>query len=306
MEIREKKIYKVTLIGTAVNVLLVALKFFAGIVGKSSAMIADAVHSLSDFLSDVVVLILIKIAGKPRDESHDYGHGKFETLATLIIGLMLAAAGIGLMINGIEDVVRNLRGEVLPRPGMIALIIAIVSIISKEILYQYTLRVGRNVGSQAVIANAWHHRSDAISSIGTLIGIAGAMFFGEKWRILDPAAAIVVSILIIKSAYDLVKPSINELLEASLPADQEAEILKLVTSISGINEVHNLRTRRIGNGIAVDLHAVMDGSQSLSDAHTKATKAEKAIKAQFGDNSIINIHMEPASDSSKPNKNGNS
>lgn len=299
MEIREKKIYKVTLAGTAVNVLLVGLKFFGGVVGKSSAMIADAVHSLSDFLSDVIVLIFIKIAGKPRDKSHSYGHGKFETLATLIIGVLLGAAGIGLMVNGVEDVVRSLNGEQLPRPGMIALIIAAVSIISKEWLYHYTVRVGKSVGSQAVIANAWHHRSDAISSIGTLIGIAGAMFFGERWRILDPAAAIIVSALIIKSAYDIIKPAINELLEASLPQEQEKEIHQLVKSIPGIINVHNLRTRRIGNGIAVDLHAKMDGDQSLSEAHAKATAAEKAIKSKFGDNSIINIHMEPCKASAK-------
>lgn len=299
MEIREKKIYKVTLAGTAVNVLLVGLKFFGGVVGKSSAMIADAVHSLSDFLSDVIVLIFIKIAGKPRDKSHSYGHGKFETLATLIIGVLLGVAGVGLMVNGVEDVVRSLNGEQLPRPGMIALIIAAVSIISKEWLYHYTVRVGKSVGSQAVIANAWHHRSDAISSIGTLIGIAGAMFFGERWRILDPAAAIIVSALIIKSAYDIIKPAINELLEASLPQEQEKEIHQLVKSIPGIINVHNLRTRRIGNGIAVDLHAKMDGDQSLSDAHAKATAAEKAIKSKFGDNSIINIHMEPCKASAK-------
>lgn len=214
MDIREKKIYKVTLTGTAVNVVLVVLKFFAGIVGRSSAMVADAVHSLSDFLSDLVILIFIKIAGKPRDKGHSYGHGKYETLATLIIGVLLGAAGIGLAVNGVEDVIRSLHGEALPRPGMIALVIAVISIISKEWLYHYTVRVGRNVNSQAVIANAWHHRSDAISSFGTMVGIAGAMFFGERWRILDPAAAIIVSILIIKSAYDIIKPSISELLEA--------------------------------------------------------------------------------------------
>lgn len=295
MEIREKKIYQVTLVGTAVNVVLVLLKFFAGIIGRSSAMVADAVHSLSDFLSDIIVLIFIKIAGKPRDESHSYGHGKFETLATLIIGVFLGVAGLGLMINGIESVIRSLKGEQLPRPEMIALVIAVVSIVSKEILYHYTVRVGKSVGSQAVIANAWHHRSDAISSVGTLAGIAGAMFLGERWRILDPIAAIIVSLLIIKSAYDIIKPTINELLEASLPQDEEKKILSLVTAIPGIINVHNLRTRRIGNGIAVDLHAKMDGNQSLSDAHAKATAAENAIKSEFGKNSIINIHMEPYS-----------
>ncbi|MDE6239270.1 MAG: cation diffusion facilitator family transporter, partial [Muribaculaceae bacterium] len=152
---------------------------------------------------------------------------------------------------------------------------------------------GREVNSQAVIANAWHHRSDAISSIGTFLGIAGAMFLGEDWRILDPAAAIVVSLFIIKSGYDIMKPSIDELLEASLPEEQEAEITRIVTAIPGIKNIHNLRTRRIGNEIAVDLHAKMDGNLSLSAAHAIATLAEKAIKQRFGENSFINIHMEP-------------
>ncbi len=293
MEEREKKIYKVTLTGSAVNAALIVLKFIAGFLGRSSAMVADAVHSLSDFASDVIVLVFVRIAGKPKDKGHDYGHGKFETLATGIIGLLLIAAGIGLMINGIETVVKSLHGESLERPTMLALIAALVSIASKEWLYHYTLRVGKATNSQAVIANAWHHRSDSISSFGTLIGIAGAMFLGDKWRILDPIAAIVVSLFIIKSGYDIFKPSIDELLEASLPEEQEKEIEELVLGVPGIEFVHNLRTRRIGNNIAVDLHAKMDGDMSLSEAHDKATEAEQAIKSKFGTNSIINIHMEP-------------
>lgn len=303
--LREKEIYKVTLIGSAVNAVLIVLKFIAGFVGRSSAMVADAVHSLSDFISDVIVLIFVKIAGKPKDKGHDYGHGKYETLATVIIGILLIIAGIGLMINGIEAVVRSLHGEELERPTMLALIVAGVSILSKEWLYRYTIKAGKKLDSQAVVANAWHHRSDAVSSLGTLIGIAGAMFLGDRWRILDPIAAIVVSILIIKSGYDIVKPCISELLEASLPEDKEKEIENLVMSVPGIKFVHNLRTRRIGNGIAVDLHAKMDGDLSLSEAHEKASAAEKAIRHVFGKNTIINIHMEPSSESDKCNKDDN-
>lgn len=298
MNSREKEIYAVTLTGSAVNAVLILLKFIAGFVGRSSAMVADAVHSLSDFISDIIVLVFVKIAGKPKDKGHDYGHGKYETLATMIIGILLVIVGIGLMINGIEAVVRSIGGEALPRPTMLALVIAVVSIISKEWLYRYTLKTGKKVGSQAVEANAWHHRSDAVSSLGTLVGIAGAMFFGVGWRILDPIAAIVVSVFIIKSGYDIVKPCISELLEASLPEDKEKKIISLVTGIPGIEYVHNLRTRRIGNGIAVDLHAKMNGNLSLSEAHEKATAAENAIRSAFGANSIINIHMEPCQ--SKP------
>lgn len=297
MKTREKNIYAVTLKGSAINAVLIVLKFIAGFIGRSSAMVADAVHSLSDFISDIIVLIFIKIAGKSKDKGHDYGHGKFETLATMIIGILLVFAGIGLMINGIETVMRSINGESLPRPTILALVIAVISILSKEWLYRYTIRIGKKLDSQAVIANAWHHRSDAVSSLGTFIGIAGAIFLGDKWRILDPIAAIVVSVLIIKSGYDIVKPCVNELLEASLPEVQEKEITNLVMSVPGIVYIHNLRTRRIGNEIAVDLHAKMDGRLTLLDAHEKATAAENAIKSVFGDNSIINIHMEPAYDS---------
>lgn len=290
-----------TLTGSAVNAVLIVLKFIAGFVGRSSAMVADAVHSLSDFISDVVVLIFVKISGKPKDKGHDYGHGKFETLATVIIGILLIGAGIGLMINGIEAVIRSLNGASLERPTMLALIVAVASILSKEWLYRYTLRTGNKINSQAVVANAWHHRSDAVSSLGTLIGIAGAMFLGDRWRILDPIAAIVVSVLIIKSGYDIVKPCISELLEASLPEDNEKKIISLVTSVPGILAVHNLRTRRIGNGIAVDLHAKMDGNLTLTEAHEKATAAENAIKRTFGSNAIINIHMEPVNDKNRKN-----
>ena len=293
MDAREKRIYRVTLTGTAVNAVLIVLKFIAGIFGKSSAMVADAVHSLSDFVTDVIVLIFVKIAGRPRDKTHDYGHGKFETFATMVIGLILALAGIGLMINGIEHVIKSFHGEVLPQPTMLALVIAVVSIVSKEWLYRYTAKAGREVNSQAVVANAWHHRSDAISSVGTLIGVAGAMYLGDRWRILDPIAAIVVSLFIIKSGYDIMKPSVSELLESSLPEEQEKDILTRVLTVPGIDQVHNLRTRRIGNTIAVDLHAKMDGRITLCEAHAMATEAEDAIKSRYGKDAIVTIHMEP-------------
>lgn len=294
MKTREKEIYTVTLTGSAVNAVLILMKFIAGFAGRSSAMIADAVHSLSDFISDVIVLVFVKIAGKPKDKGHDYGHGKFETLATMIIGVLLVFAGIGIMVNGTKAVMRSIDGEALQRPTMLALAVAVVSIISKEWLYHYTIKTGKRLGSQAVVANAWHHRSDAFSSLGTFIGIGGAIFLGDRWSILDPIAAIIVSLFIIKSGYDIVKPCVGEMVEASLPEAQETEITDLVMSVPGIVSVHNLRTRQIGNGIAVDLHAKMDGSLTLSDAHEKATAAENAIRSVFGETFIINIHMEPA------------
>ena len=190
---REKSIYKVTWIGSLVNFLLVVFKFMAGIVGHSAAMIADAVHSLSDFATALVVLLVPRLSNKPQDNRHDYGHGQYETLATAIIGIALFAVGVGICWNGLLAIRTVWLGGTLPAPGMLAFGGALISIVSKEILYRYTIQVGRKVNSNAVIANAWHHRSDALSSIGTAIGIGGAIWMGESWRVLDPMAAVVVS-----------------------------------------------------------------------------------------------------------------
>lgn len=294
MNPREKGIYRTTLLGTAVNAILIASKFAAGAIGRSSAMTADAVHSLSDFVTDIIVLVFVKISGKPQDAGHDYGHGKFETFATMIIGLILAAAGAGLFVDGAGKVIASLRGESLPRPSVLALAVAAISILSKELLYRYTVRKGTEYESRALAANAWHHRSDAFSSIGTSAGIAGAMFLGEPWRILDPLAAIVVSLFIAKAGYDIMRPNIDELLESSLPEEHEKDICRIVRSTPGIRAIHDLRTRRIGNGIAIDFHARMDGAISLAEAHSIANEAERLLEEKYGPDTWINIHMEPA------------
>lgn len=293
MENREKTIYRVTIIGSVVNAALIVLKFVAGILGRSSALIADAVHSLTDFVTDIIVLVFVKISGKPSDAEHEYGHGKFETMATLIIGVVLAIAGVGLFIGGLEKVIASLSGEVLPEPTWLALAVAVASIVAKEILFRYTVREGKRVKSDAVIANAWHHRSDAISSLGTAVGIGGAMFFGERWRILDPLAAVLVSVFIIKAGYDIIKPAINELLEASLPKPETDEISALIRSVDGVKDFHHLRTRKIGSEIAIDVHVKMDGSLSLTEAHDIASRVEKSLHDRFGSGSVITIHMEP-------------
>lgn len=290
---RTKEIYKVTLVGTLVNIALIVLKFFAGFVGRSSAMIADAVHSLSDLVTDAIVLIFVKIAGKPQDSGHGYGHGKYETFATMIIGLILIFAGLGLLVGGIRLVVESLHGKYLPRPTMVALVIAIFSILSKEILYRYTNSKGKQLNSSALIANGWHHRSDAISSLGTLVGIGGAMFLGDHWRVLDPIAAIVVSFFIIKSGFDIMRPSINELLEGSLPPEIEMAINNDVLSVEGIKSVRNLRTRRVGNCIAIDMNVEMDGDITLRKAHEIVSKAEHRLRKKYGSETMITTHMEP-------------
>ena len=291
---REKEIYKVTMIGGIANLLLVGFKFAAGIAGHSGAMLADAVHSVSDFVTDVVVLAFVGVSARPQDRSHDFGHGKFETVATLFIGLALAAAAIGIVINGAGKFAAWLQGESLPSPGKIALWGALISIAVKEAIYRYTAAKGKKLESKAVIANAWHHRSDALSSIGAAIGIAGAIFLGERWTVLDPLASIVVGAMLIKVAWDLLGPSLGELTEQSLPDETEKEILDLVQSVPGVSDPHNLRTRRIGNHIAAEVHIRLDGSMPLSEAHDKASAIERQFKERFGQEAHIIIHMEPA------------
>ena len=290
---REKQIFRTTLVGSVANLLLVVFKFIAGIVGHSAAMIADAVHSLSDFITDIIVIIFVAISGKPEDEDHDYGHGKYETLATAVIGIILFFVGVGILISGIKAIVGTLQGEPLQTPSLLALITAVISIVVKEVLYHYTVKRGKALGSSSVVANAWHHRSDALSSIGTAIGIGGAIFLGEQWRILDPIAAVIVSLFIIKVAVELFKPCIEELLERSLPAEMEQKILDIILSTPQVSSPHHLRTRRIGSYIAIEVHIRMDGQRSLSEAHQVASDIERRLKAEFGESTHIGIHMEP-------------
>lgn len=290
---REEQIAKVTLTGSVVNLLLVVLKAVAGIAGHSAAMISDAVHSLSDFVTDIVVLVFVRISAQPRDEGHDYGHGKFETMATLFIGLALAAAAIGIVVSGASKLARWMQGEDLPSPGTMALWAALISIFAKEALYQYTRIKGRKLDSKALEANAWHHRSDALSSIGAAIGIGGAILLGNRWTVLDPIASIVVGLMLVKVAWDLLGPSFGELTDSSLPKDTEAEMLEMFKGINGVQDPHNLRTRRVGNRIVAEVHIRLDGRQTLAEAHEKATEVERRFKARFGQQSHIVVHMEP-------------
>lgn len=290
---REKKIYWVTAVGSIVNILLVIFKFVAGFVGRSSAMVADAVHSLSDLLTDIIIVVFVKTASKPIDHTHEYGHGKFETLATLIIGVILILVGLGIMISGIEDCIKFFHGDRGEKPRMIALIAAVLSIVLKEGAYRYTLSQGKKINSPILIANAWHHRSDAFSSIATLVGVAGSMFLGKNGLIFDPLAAILVSFYICKTGYDVIKDSSNELLERSLPIETEKEIREIIKSVQGIEGVHNLKTRKIGNRIAIEAHTEMDGKITLEEAHRIASMAEKQLKKKYGRKTHIGLHMEP-------------
>ena len=290
---REKEIYKATLLGSVGNVALLTFKFIAGTLGHSSAMIADAVHSLSDFLTDIVVLAFVHISAKPQDESHDYGHGKFETIASFFIGLALVAAATGIIVSGATKLAAWIGGAQLEAPGYLALWAALLSIAVKEVLFRYTKRRGKELNSQAMVANAWHHRSDALSSIAASIGIGGAIILGERWTVLDPLASIVVGAMLIKVAVDLLKTSIKELTEGSLSTEMEEEITNIIESFPDVKEPHNLRTRRIGNRIAIEVHVRMDGHLPLNETHDRATAIEQKLKERFGAQTHVTIHMEP-------------
>lgn len=290
---RKSEIRRITLWGAVVNLLLTAGKLVAGALGHSAAMVADGVHSLSDLISDVVVLAFTHISAKGKDRDHSFGHGKFETLATLIISIILVIVGGKLMSEGIRSIIDIINGTVLPRPGIIALAAAAVSIVAKEILYHVTLKTGKRVQSPVVIANAWHHRSDALSSIGSLLGIGGAIILGSKWTILDPIVSCAISIAIIIVAFRMAMPSIAELLDASLPEEIENQITATASAVEGVRDLHELKTRRNGISFIIDAHMTVDPDISIVEAHNIATRVEEALRTKFGSETQISIHMEP-------------
>ncbi len=268
MENRDRQIKRITLWSVAANTLLTVCKIIAGILGRSAAMVADGIHSLSDLLSDAVVLVFTHISAKGKDRDHSFGHGKFETLATLIV-------------------------RIIPKPGYIAAAAAVISIAAKEILYRVTAKVGKEANSPAVIANAWHHRSDALSSIGSLAGISGAILLGDKWTILDPIASCIISVAIIIVGVKMAIPNLAELLEASLPEEMEEEIVRIALSVDGVNDIHDLKTRRNGISVIIDAHIVVDPQMTVTQAHEIATQAEDRIREKFGQQTQVSTHIEP-------------
>lgn len=290
---RQKETYRVTIAGSIINILLLAFKFAAGILGHSAAMIADAIHSLTDFVTDAIVLVFVRLGSKPTDRDHDYGHGKYETLASAIIGVSLLVVGMMICYSGVTKTYHAMCGEPLQQPGFIALAAAVASVVLKEWAYRFTVRVGRRCHSEAVVANAWHHRSDALSSVGTTVGIGGAIILGEKWAVLDPLTAIVVSFFIMKAAWSVLSKAVDELTDGSLPKETEDEIESIVNEDKDVSVVHNLCTRRIGNRIAIEMHVRMPGETSLYEAHRHATEIENRLKQRFGADTHISIHLEP-------------
>lgn len=293
---REKRITSVTLWGALANLLLMVAKFVAGIFGSSSAMVADAVHSLSDFVSDALVLVMVRISSKGKDKGHDYGHGKFETMAVLAISVLLAVVSVKMMVTGIEKILSVIDGGTLDKPGNMALYAAIASIAVKEILYRWTVREGRRLNSSAMIANAWHHRSDALSSVASLAGIAGAIAFGGRWVLLDPLTGCFISVFILAVSVKMAYPALAELMEASLPDDVEEEIISIVSAVESVDGIHGLKTRRSGHYVIIDAHIVVDPDMSVAKAHEITTVAETALRRRFGEETQISLHIEPYED----------
>lgn len=293
---REKTIARVTAWGALVNLALAALKLAAGLLGRSSAMVADAVHSFSDLVSDAIVLVMVRVSSKGQDKGHDFGHGKFETLATAAVAILLFFVGVRLMVGGIGKIRLVLDGGELPSPDSIALWAAVVSIAVKEALYWWTSVTGKKVNSPAMISNAWHHRSDALSSIGSALGIGGAMLLGGKWAVLDPIVGCIISIFILAVAVKMVVPALDELTEGSLPDKTEEEIERIICSVDGVENVHELKTRKNGPDIIIAAHIVVNAAMSVAVAHRLTEIAESKLREKFGQKTQISLHVEPDSD----------
>ena len=290
---RVRKASRVTWICFAVNILLIVCKLFAGIVGKSGAMIADAIHSISDLGTDIAILLGFRMVKKPPDNTHNYGHGKFETLSSTIVGAILLSVGMGILWAGGTKMIKFFQGMPLEQPGWIAFYAAIFSVLAKELLYHYSIRVGKAINSQAIIANAWHQRSDSLSSIGVMFGIGGAILLGENWRVLDPAAAIAVGLLVIKVGVEIVIKSFKELMEASVNDEMRNNIITIVKKVGGVKNPHGLKTRMLGNNIAIDIHIEVPGTLKVADGHDIASNVEKTLKKTYGDEIFVSVHVEP-------------
>ena len=287
------KLRHVTLVGFWINAALVVLKLFFGYWGHSDALVADGYHSLSDFLTDFMVLYFVGVSFRKADKDHPYGHGKFETVGSLLISVVLILVALGIGVAAIETIMNAFNGKEIPRPDVWTIVIAAVSIVSKEYCYRYTMRYARRYDSPSLKANAWHHRTDAISSIATLIGVSLSYALGDNWRILDPITSIIIAVFIGVSAVSIARPSLSELLEASLPQAELVKIRQIIRSVPGVKRVHNLRARQNGRSIIVDVNIHVDPDITIREGHAIAEDAEKCLRKAFDSNMIIYMHVEP-------------
>jgi cation diffusion facilitator family transporter len=291
--LRSARAQKITLLGMALNLLLVGAKIAAGVLARSSAVVADGFHSLSDVATDIALIVGLRFADKPPDGNHKYGHGKIETISALSVAAVLAFVGGKLLYDGIGKTMAILDGEIPPVPGWLAVGVAVVSVIVKEWLFRRTRTIGEETENRALMANAWHHRSDALSSIGVAVGVSAAIILGGKWLILDPIAAVEVSVLILGAAVSIAKDCFAELMETSLGAEVEEDIRKISLKVDGVLDPHQIRTRRIGKDIAIDMHIHVERGMSITSAHDICTEVEDSLRERFGDSTFVTVHCEP-------------
>ena len=285
---RDRYVRKVTWIGLLVNLFLSGLKFVAGFYGRSQALVADAIHSLTDTTTDIAVIAGSHYWDRPPDEDHPYGHRRLETLVSVFIGIMLAAAGAGIGWQALATL-HEKHGE---PPGWIALLAAMISIVVKEIIYRWTAAAGRRVKSPALAANAWHHRTDAISSLPVLLAVGGAMVF-PSWSFLDRVGAAVVSIFILHAAWKIVWPGISELIDVGAPKEIQKNIYTVALKNKRVKEVHKIRTRYISTSIQVDLHIVVDGEISVREGHDIADDVRDRIVEEIAEVVDVVVHVDP-------------
>jgi len=289
-------IRRITWLGAIINLFLVGFKFAAGIWGHSSVIIADAVHSLSDLITDAAILLGMRFWTQPADECHPYGHAKIETLVTLFIGASLVLVGIGLLYDAIRSIIYILEGGIIESPTWLPMTAALVSIAIKEWLYRVTVRVGMRTKSSVTIANAWHHRSDAMSSIPAAIAIGACLLLGPAYAFLDPVGTVVVSFMILHVAWTVARPSFAVLLDSGASESQRQAIAELIRSFPEVDDLHRLRTRHIGpTGFALDVHILVDPNMSVTDAHALSHRIEQKL-LQSGESIIdVFVHVEPHS-----------
>lgn len=285
----EKIIRKLSLVSVIGNAVLSGFKMFAGIAGHSSAMISDAIHSFSDVLTTLIAWIGVRISKKDSDSAHPYGHERLECIASFILGGVLMITGLGIGKAGLENIVSG-NYETISAPGMIALIAAMISIVGKEAMYWYTRYYAKLINSSAFMADAWHHRSDAFSSVGSLIGIGGAML---GFPVLDSAASVVICLFILKVSYDILKDSVEKLLDTSCGEDYERKLSKFIAAQKGVICVDLLRSRMFGNKVYIDLEIQVDGNICLREAHEVAEQVHRNVEHQFPDIKHIMIHVNP-------------
>ena len=280
---------KVAAVGVFGNILLTAVKLAAGILGNSGAMVSDAVHSLSDVFATITAWIGTRISGKKADREHPYGHERFEVIASMLLGGILVATAVSIGMAGIKKIAAGDYGSI-PVPGAIALGAALISIAAKEGMFWYTRHYAIKINSQAFMADAWHHRSDALSSVGSLIGIGGAML---GWPVMDPLASVVICLFILKVSYDILMQALQNILDTSCPEELEKEISEYITSFPGVGRLDLLRTRMFGNRIYIDAEIAVDGELPLREAHEIAESVHDGVERSFDDVKHIMIHVNP-------------